>query len=88
MRKIVVPRSFVEPTDLVPDGGATRRIETGRRLVEEQHLGLVHERRGEVETSLHPAGVGADAAIDRIADVDEHEQVTRSVGVRSAALSP
>ena len=60
------------------------RIETRCRLVEEQHLRLVHERGGEVETTLHPAGVRADPAIDRLADVDQHQQFGDPLRRRSA----
>ena len=70
--------SLVDATQLVPDGQAARGIEAGRRLVEKQHLGLVHERRREVEASLHPAGVTLDRAIGRVGELHELEQLDRT----------
>ena len=61
----------VEPLHLLPDAGAADGIEARRRLVEEQHVRVVHQRGGEVEAAPHAAGVRADAAIERVADVDE-----------------
>ena len=37
--------------------GPADRVEAGGRLVEEQHLGVVHQRGGEVEAALHAARV-------------------------------
>ena len=62
VRKTVVPSS-VERSHLLPDRLAADRVEAGGRLVEEEHARLVDERRGEVEPALHPARVGADAAV-------------------------
>ena len=53
----------VERRDLLPDRLAADRVEAGRRLVEKQHLGLVDQRRGEVEPPPHPARVGADPPV-------------------------
>ena len=62
VRKIVMPSSLVEPAHLVPHAGPAHRVEPGGGLVEEQDLGVVHERGGEVEPALHAARVGGDAA--------------------------
>ena len=77
------PQLGVEPADLGPDAGPAQRVETGRRLVEEQHLGAVDEGRREVEPALHPARVGADPPIDRIADVDQVEHLVSRLRISS-----
>ncbi len=43
--------------DHLPELVAAGRVETGRRLVEEQHRWVGHERGGEVEPAAHAAGV-------------------------------
>jgi hypothetical protein len=43
---------------VVEDGVAASRVDTGRRLVEQQHLGVVHQRAGNVQPALHAAAVG------------------------------
>ena len=68
----------VERRDLLPDRLAADRVEAGGRLVEEQHLRLVDERRGEVEAPAHAARVGADAAVGGL----------RSSPTRSISASP
>ncbi len=82
----------VEGLDLLPDLLAADRVEAGGRLVEEQHPRLVHERRGEVEPAPHPARVGPDPAIGRLAQPDPLEQgVAACAGPRpwrSRAASP
>ena len=65
--------------------GPADRVEPGGRLVEEQHLGVVHERGGEVEAALHAARVGADAAVERVADVDQLAELVDAAGRPRAA---
>ncbi len=55
-----------EALDLGPHVGARLGVEAGRRLVEEQHLGTVHEPDGDVELALHAARVGARDAARRV----------------------
>ena len=62
VRKTVVPSSLSLRTSSQIAQPADR-VEPGRRLVEEQHARLVHERRREVEPAAHAARVGADAAV-------------------------
>src|SRR5262245_27436333 len=40
--------ALIDPPQLVPYGESARRVQASRRLVEEQHVGLVHEGRGQV----------------------------------------
>ena len=51
------------------------RVETGGRLVEEQHLRVVDERVGEAEALLHAARQALDVGVALVAEVDEVEQV-------------
>ena len=45
--------------DQVPDLEAAARIDAGGRLVQEQHVGPAHQRRGQVQAPLHAARIGA-----------------------------
>src|SRR5439155_15747874 len=47
----------------------------GGRLVEEEDPGPVHEREGEVETTLHPPGVTLDLAIRGFGQADARQQL-------------
>ena len=49
--------------DDVVEGLAQRRIETGRRLVEQQHSRLAEQRLREPEPLAHALRIGADAAV-------------------------
>ena len=55
VRKIVMPSSSLSRLHLLPHPAAAHRVEPGGGLVEEQHVGVVHERGGEVEPALHAA---------------------------------
>src|SRR5437763_1311298 len=68
-----------EPRDLGPERGAALRVEPGRRLVEEENAGPVHERHREVEAALHPAGIALHLAIGGLHQPDTLEQL---VGAR------
>ena len=46
-----------EPGDLVPHRGARLGVQSGGGLVEEEHLGPVHQTERDVEAALHAAGV-------------------------------
>ena len=67
----------VQAADLFPHPGPADGIQTGRRLVEEQHLGVVDERGGYVQPALHAPRVGTDRALEGVADVDEAGQVVQ-----------
>src|SRR5262245_34148413 len=64
----------VDPPDLLPHRQSAGRIETSRRLVEEQHLWLVDQRRGQVEPPLHAAGVALDPPISGVGELAELEE--------------
>ena len=67
----------VERPDLLPHGLATRGVESGRRLIEEQHRWLVDQREGEIKTSTHASGVGTDPPIAGFGETDPFEEFPR-----------
>ncbi len=73
VRKTVVPSplSAATSSQIVL---AADRVEAGGRLVEEEHLRLVDERRRKVETPAHAARVGADAAVGGTGEADALDQ--------------
>ena len=77
------PELVVEPPHLLPHAGAADRVEAGGRLVEEQHVGVVHQRGGEVEAAPHAARVGVDAAVERVAEVDELAELDEPLSISS-----
>ena len=75
---------FVQPPHLGPHRGTTRRVEPGRRFIEEQDLRPMDQRHREVESTLHPAGVRVDSIVDGGADVDEADHGVHPGGDVSA----
>ena len=67
----------VDAPDLIPDRQPRGGVQPGRRLVEEQHLGRVHQRTGEVEAALHPARIRLGPAFGRVVQPDELQQLGR-----------
>src|SRR5439155_14795558 len=49
--------------DVLEEVVARLRIDARGRLVEEQHRRIVDQGTGQVEATLHPAGVGAGAVV-------------------------
>ena len=86
VRKTVVPGG-VDPPDLLPHGQPRGRVEARGGLVEEEHLGGVHEGAGQVEPALHPARVGLRAPVGGVAQAHELEQLFVRAGT-SAPLIP
>ena len=69
----------VEPAYLFPHLDPADRIEARGRLVEEEHLGVVHQRRGQVESALHATRVGRDASVERVAEIDHPGELAQSL---------
>ena len=61
--------------EVVPEPGAQDRVDAGRRLVEEQQLRVVDQRRSQCEAPLHPARALGELLAPVGAQVDEVEQV-------------
>ena len=72
-----------QAADLVPQRQARGRVQAGRRLVEEQHLGLVDERHREVQAAAHAAGVRRDAAVGGAGQADALDEL-RAAGAHRA----
>ena len=51
------------------------RVETGSRLVEEDHLRVADQRHREVEPAPHPAGVRRHRPLDGVDQVELLEQL-------------
>ena len=66
-----MPLLPVEPPHLAQICRAADGIQAGRRLVQEQDLGVVHQGHREIQPSPHATRVGLDATIDRVPQVDQ-----------------
>ena len=55
MKRIDVPNSLRRPADEVEHLGLDRRVESGRRLVEDQERGIGRERHRDDDALLHAA---------------------------------
>ena len=65
----------LEPEQPVPQHVPRLWVETGGRLVEEQHLGVVHEAAGDGEPALHPARERLDPVVAPLGELGELQQV-------------
>ena len=64
-----------ELLDRVPEPDPAAEVETGRRLVEEEHRRPRHERRGQVEAPTHATRVGADEPPSGLDEVERGQQL-------------
>ena len=71
--------------DRLPELEAAARVEPGGGLVEEQHRRAGHQRRGEVESAAHAAGVGLRQAVGGVGEREALEQLARALLRRAAA---
>ena len=58
---------------------APLRVHAVGRLVEEQQIGIVHERLRELDALLHAGRVGLDVAVARLAEADVVEHLVRAL---------
>ncbi len=65
---------IAQGADDVEDGVAGLRVDAGGRLIEQDERGIVDERGGEVEASLHAAGVFLDAVACAIGEANAGEE--------------
>ena len=70
-----------QAADRLPGLPARGRIEAGRRLVEEDELGIADEREREVEPAQLAAGERPDARVALLLEPDELEDLARSRGL-------
>ena len=83
VRKTVAPSAFSFATS----SQIALRLTGSRPVVgssRKRHVGLVHERRGKVEPTAHPARVRAHAAIGGVLQADSVEQRLRAALALSA----
>ena len=59
-----------EPVEQRGQPSPLHRVEPGQRLVEDQHLGIVHECRGHLDPLAHPLGELADRLVADVGEVD------------------
>ena len=79
--------ALLQSIEPIPEQVARLRVEARRRLVEQQERGLVDQRAGDGQASLHPARQRLDLVVRALGQLGELEQL---VGARptSARLSP
>ena len=60
--------------DRAPHVGAARRVQAGRRLVEEHDRAVHDQAGGEVQAPPHPAAVGPDLAVGGVLEPEARQQ--------------
>src|SRR5690606_19891408 len=70
--------------DVAPEVEARGRIEAGRRLVEEDEVGPVHQALREVDAALQSAGEALDTAVLAVAHPDPSEHLVDAALERRA----
>ena len=75
--------ALLELLDDVVDFAAHLRVEAGGRLVEENDLGIVHQRHGQRQALFLPAG---KLAVERVALFFELKALQKLVGVGVVAI--
>ena len=70
-----MPVLRAQPLDEAPDPAAVRQVETGRRLVQEQHARLVQDAAHDVERAAHPARQRRDGLRAPVRQAEEIEQL-------------
>jgi hypothetical protein len=76
-----------EGADRVPELDPAARIQSGRRLVEQQQPRSAHQARPEVQLAAHAAGVGAHRPVTGVDEAEPLEH-RRGGGLGSAPLVP
>ena len=60
------------------------RIDSDRRLVEQQHVGIVQQPGGEIQPPLHAAAVGGHPIVQPVGQADEIHRVLDRLVERGA----
>ena len=71
--------ALAELVDVVPDARAGLRVEPDGRLVEEQDARRVHQAAGDLEASLHAAGVGLHRVTAAVPELHHLEHLAQPV---------
>ena len=72
-----VTPGLLQPEQLVPEQMPRLRVEPGRRLVQQQQVGLAHQRPRDRQPPLHPARQLVDLHLRLVRQRDELEQLVR-----------
>ena len=67
---------------VLPERAAARDIEPGRRLIEEQHLGSVHQAAHDLELAAHAAGERPHRLLDLVRDPEQLREALHLLAVR------
>ena len=78
---IVVPRACQSAQHLVLHPHARERVERAERLVEQQHLGVVHQRPGQGDALGHAAGELVRVGVGERLEADEAEELVHLVAL-------
>src|SRR5215211_6377964 len=65
----------IQLPDVAPQLVAQLHVHPGRRLVEEEHFRVMHERAGEENAPLHPTGQGVDPLLALLREGEAFEQL-------------
>ena len=68
--RIASPRSWTRRAQQVEDLDDAERVDRRRRLVEDEDVGVLHERVGDAEPLLHAARVRLDAVVGAVGQAD------------------
>ena len=66
--------------DDFPEEQAGLRVEPGRRLIEEEDLGVVHHGARDRETLHHAAGESAGEVVGAVGELESLEELSRAAG--------
>ncbi len=84
VRKIVTPVGG-EAGDDVPQHPSAARVESGRRLVEEDDARCGDERHRQVEAATHTAGIGRHRTVRSAHEIELLEQIVRTTSTSGAS---
>ena len=76
---------LAQPVDDLPRGAARGGVEAGRRLVEEDQLGVADQRERDVEAAALPARERGGALLGLRGEVDERERVATRRAARGSS---
>src|SRR5438128_1602516 len=67
--------ALLQPEEPIPNGVPCLRVEPGGGLVQQHHLGIVHERARDREPALHAAGKRLDLVVGPFVQLDEVDEL-------------
>ena len=79
--------SFTHRSHVVPNAQLALHIQPQCRLVQEQNLGIGQQSTGDVQFSLHPAGIGLGGSVGLLFQFNQFQQLGRCVSPRPRETS-